>query len=283
MSSSVSNTSVSGWTHEARILIRSADGIDLIAKKNMNPKAKDKLIVALDVDSATQALELFVTLRDVVGMFKIGSQLFTAAGPELVKQIIGRGGRIFLDLKFHDIPNTVAAAGIEAARLGVSIFNIHAAGGVEMMKRTAAAVTEVSEREGLTRPGVIAVTVLTSMDHESLEQIGFREAPGSLVVRLARSALACGLDGVVASPMELAAIRQAISTPEFLIVAPGIRSSSDASDDQKRTLTAAAAISAGADYLVVGRPVLTAADPLAAANALVTEIGDALDQLSEPT
>jgi orotidine-5'-phosphate decarboxylase len=247
----------------------------------MNTKAKDKLIVALDVDSATQALDLFVALRDVVSTFKIGSQLFTAAGPEVVRQIIARGGHIFLDLKFHDIPNTVAAAGIEAARLGVSIFNVHASGGVEMMKRTAAAVTEVSGREGLTRPKVIAVTVLTSMDHKSLEQVGFREDPGSLVVRLARSASACGLDGVVASPQELASIRQAVSNSEFLIVTPGIRSSSDESDDQKRTLTAGAAIRAGADYLVVGRPVLTAADPLGAASAIVTEIGNALDQSSE--
>ncbi len=248
----------------------------------MNPKAKDKLIVALDVDSATQALDLFVALRDLVGMFKIGSQLFTAAGPELVRQIIARGGRVFLDLKFHDIPNTVAAAGIEAARLGVSIFNIHAAGGAEMMKRAAAAVTEVSDREGLTRPNVIAVTVLTSMDQTNLEQSGFHERPGPLAVRLARAAFACGLDGVVASPQELGSIRQAISTPEFLIVTPGIRSSSDASNDQKRTLTAGAAISAGSDYLVVGRPVLTAADPPAAASSLVAEIGNAMDQLSEP-
>ena len=125
----------------------------------MNPKAKEKLIVALDVDSAGRALELFDQLHDVVGMFKIGSQLFTAAGPEIVRQIIARGGRVFLDLKFHDIPNTVAAAGIEATRLGVSIFNVHASGGAEMMKRTAEAVAEVAGREALAKPKVIAVTV----------------------------------------------------------------------------------------------------------------------------
>jgi len=238
----------------------------------MNTTAKDKLIVALDVDNTAQALDLFVTLRDVVGMFKVGSQLFTAAGPEVVRQIVARGGRVFLDLKFHDIPNTVAAAGIEAARLGVSIFNVHASGGAEMMKRTAAAVAEVSDREGLSRPKVIAVTVLTSMDQKSLEQIGLTDDPRSLVVRLAHSAADCGLDGVVASPQETGSIRQAISSPDFLIVTPGIRSSSDPSNDQKRTLTAAAAIGAGADYLVVGRPILAAADPVAAARTLVAEI-----------
>jgi orotidine-5'-phosphate decarboxylase len=238
----------------------------------MNTKAKEELIVALDVGSAAQALDLFVALRDVVGMFKIGSQLFTAAGPDVVRQIVAKGGRVFLDLKFHDIPNTVAAAGIEAARLGVSIFNVHASGGTEMMQRTAAAVAEVSDREGLARPRVIAVTVLTSLDQKSLEQIGFKDDPGSLVISLARSAAACGLDGVVASPQEIGLVRQAISNPGFLIVTPGIRSGTDASDDQKRTLTAAAAISAGADYLVVGRPILSARDPIAAARALVAEL-----------
>jgi orotidine-5'-phosphate decarboxylase len=247
----------------------------------MNTKAKDKLIVALDVDGAAQALELFVALRDVVGMFKVGSQLFTAAGPEVVRQIIARGGRVFLDLKFHDIPNTVAAAGVEAARLGVSIFNVHASGGAEMLKRTVAAVAEVSTREGLPRPKVIAVTVLTSMDQQSLAQVGFKDDPRSLVVSLASSAAQCGLDGVVASPREIESIREAISDPDFLIVTPGIRSTRDASDDQKRTLTAAAAIRAGADYLVVGRPILTAADPIAAAGAIVTEIENATAKSTE--
>src|SRR5256712_8697240 len=125
--------------------------------------AKEKLIIALDVDRSDRALELFEALRDVAGMFKIGSQLFTAAGPEIVRQIIARGGRVFLDLKFHDIPNTVAAAGVEATRLGVSIFNVHSSGGVEMMKRTAEAVAETAERERLTKPKVIAVTLLTSL------------------------------------------------------------------------------------------------------------------------
>ena len=248
----------------------------------MTTIAKDKLIVALDVDRAAEALQLFEALRDVVGTFKIGSQLFTATGPDIVRQIVARGSRVFLDLKFHDIPNTVAAAGIEATRLGVSIFNVHAAGGAEMMKRTSAAVTEIADREGLARPKVIGVTLLTSLNKKSLEQIGFNDDPRSLVGRLARSAAECDLDGVVASPQEIEFIRQTISIPSFLIVTPGIRSSKDALDDQKRTLTVAAAIGAGADYLVVGRPILKAADPAVAARDVVTEIDDALRQSNQP-
>src|SRR5438034_3990731 len=138
----------------------------------MTNVAKDKLIVALDVDSADRALHIFASLQHFVGIFKIGSQLFTAAGPEIVRQIVARGGRVFLDLKFHDIPNTVAAASIEAARLGVSIFNVHASGGTEMMTRAAEAVSETATREGLPKPKVIAVTLLTSLDSAALRQIG---------------------------------------------------------------------------------------------------------------
>src|SRR2546425_3844519 len=143
--------------------------------------AKETLIVALDVETADRALDLFEALRDVAGMFKIGSQLFTAAGPDIVRQIVARGGRVFLDLKFHDIPNTVAAAGVEATRLGVSIFNIHASGGTEMMKLTAETVAETAAREGLPKPKVIAVTVLTSLDDKALHQIGIVGEPGLVV------------------------------------------------------------------------------------------------------
>src|SRR5256884_5383312 len=145
----------------------------------MHLKPSDKLIVALDVATADRALELFNALHDLAGMFKIGSQLFTAAGRGIVRQIVARGGRVFLDLKFHDIPNTVAAAGVEATRLGVSIFNIHTAGGSEMMKRTADAVTETAAREGLMKPTVIGVTLLTSVDEETLRQIGIDDEPPS--------------------------------------------------------------------------------------------------------
>src|SRR5437016_9349722 len=165
----------------------------------MHTKPSDKLIVALDVATADRALELFNALHDLAGMFKIGSQLFTAAGRGIVRQIVARGGRVFLDLKFHDIPNTVAAAGVEAARLGVSIFNIHASGGAEMMKRTAAAVAETAARENLIRPRVIAVTLLTSLDANDLAEIGIAKLPQALVTDLAQFAADCGLDGVVAS------------------------------------------------------------------------------------
>jgi len=238
--------------------------------------AKDKLIVALDVDSADRALDLFAALREVSGMFKVGSQLFTAAGPDLVRKIVARGGRVFLDLKFHDIPNTVAAAGIEATRLGVSIFNLHASGGAEMIKRAAEAVAETAEREGMAKPKVIAVTLLTSLDQKSLEQIGINGDPRSVAERLARMAAACGLDGVVASAQEIETIRNAIANSDFLIVTPGIRSTNSPPDDQRRTLTAADAIRAGADYLVVGRPILMADSPVERARQFVEEIASAL-------
>lgn len=244
----------------------------------MNVKAKDKLIVALDVESADRALDLFETLRDVVGMFKIGSQLFTAAGPDVVRQIVARGGPVFLDLKFHDIPNTVAAAGIEATRLGVSIFNVHATGGAEMMKRTAEAAAEIAAREGLIKPKVIAVTLLTSLNEEALEAVGIRGSTASVAANLARVACDSGLDGVVASPREIEIIRTSISEPGFLIVTPGIRTTRTVDDDQQRVMTASDAILAGADYLVVGRPILNAADPVNAARAIVEEIDNASRQ-----
>jgi orotidine-5'-phosphate decarboxylase len=237
---------------------------------------KDKLIVALDVDSADLALDLFEALRGLVGMFKVGSQLFTATGPDIVRQIVASGGRVFLDLKFHDIPNTVAAAGIEATRLGVSIFNLHASGGAEMMRRAAEAVAETAAKEGLAKPRVIAVTLLTSLNQQSLNQIGINGEPISVVTRLARAAAECGLDGVVASPQEIEIIRQTISRPNFVIVTPGIRSSTNPSDDQRRTLTAEEAIRSGADYLVVGRPILNADDPADQARKFVDEIESAL-------
>jgi orotidine-5'-phosphate decarboxylase len=242
----------------------------------MNSRAKHKLIVALDVDSASRALDLFAELRDISGMFKIGSQLFTAAGPDIVREIISQGGRVFLDLKYHDIPNTVAAAGVEATRLGVSIFNVHASGGAEMLKRTTAAVNEVSVKEGLAKPKVIAVTLLTSIDQNMLARIGIHDDPRSVVSSWAQLAADCGLDGVVASPQEIEIIRAAVDKPDFVIVTPGIRPAGDAADDQRRVLTATEAIRAGADYLVVGRPILNAADPAAAANRIVAEIAAAL-------
>ena len=238
--------------------------------------AQEKLIVALDVETADRALALFEELRDVVGMFKIGSQLFTAAGPDIVREIVARGGRVFLDLKFHDIPNTVAAAGVEATRLGVSIFNIHASGGVEMMKRTADAVSETAVRESIERPKVIAVTLLTSMDDKALQQIGIGASAKTFVTNMARAASDSGLDGVVASPQEIKLIRETVAQTNFLIVTPGIRAAADAADDQRRTMTATEAVRAGADYLVVGRPITAAVDRVEAARRIVADMTAAL-------
>ena len=238
--------------------------------------AKDKLIVALDVENANQALKLFDSLHDSVGMFKIGMQLFTAAGHDIVRQIVARGSRVFLDLKYHDIPNTVAMAAIEATRLGVTLFNIHASGGREMMKRAADAVAEVATRENLKKPKILGVTVLTSIDHETLRQIGVDDEPAVVVGRLASLAQASGLDGVVASAQEIKLVRESVNQPNFLIVTPGIRAATGAAHDQRRTMTAGEAITAGADYLVVGRPILAAADPVRAVQGLINEIDEAL-------
>jgi orotidine-5'-phosphate decarboxylase len=238
----------------------------------MSVSRNNKLIIALDVQTAKEALEIFTLLRGVAGMFKIGSQLFTSAGPSIVREIVEAGGRVFLDLKFHDIPNTVAAAGIEAARLGVNIFNVHAAGGREMMRRTIDSVKEAAAREGFVRPSVIAVTVLTSADDDTLAEIGCIANAEAQVVRLARLAADCGLDGIVASPQEVALVRAQIPRPDFLIVTPGVRPSNAAAHDQKRVMTPAEAVRAGADYLVVGRAILDSNDPLHAAEAILAEM-----------
>lgn len=237
---------------------------------------QDKLIVALDVDDADQALRLHEELRDCVGTFKIGMQLFTAAGPALVRQIVSRGSRVFLDLKYHDIPNTVAMAAVEATRLGVSMFNVHASGGREMMKRAADAVAEIAGRERLTKPIVLGVTLLTSADQETLEQLGIGDAPAQVVRRLAALASSANLDGVVASAHEIKTIRDQVADPDFKIVCPGIRSAKDPADDQRRTMSVSEAVRAGADYLVVGRPILSAADPAKAALAFREEINAAM-------
>ena len=238
--------------------------------------AKDKLIVALDVDDASRALELHEMLRDHVGNFKIGMQLFTAAGPDIVRQIVSRGSGVFLDLKYHDIPNTVAMAATEATRLGVLMFNVHASGGGEMMKRAADAVAEVAARERLTKPLVLGVTLLTSADQETLRQLGIADEPSQVVRRLAKLASSSNLDGVVASAHEIEIIRDEVSDSNFKIVCPGIRSATDAAHDQRRTKSAGEAVRAGADYVVVGRPILQAADPIKAAQTFRDEIDAAI-------
>jgi orotidine-5'-phosphate decarboxylase len=233
----------------------------------------DKLIVALDVPTPARALSLVEELRGVAGMFKIGSSLFTLAGPKIVKDIVGSGARVFLDLKFHDIPEQVAGAASSAAQLGVSLFTVHASGGAEMMRRAVEAAAESSAIAGATRPAVLAVTVLTSMDANTLKQIGVDANPEGSVMRLVELAAQSGVDGVVASPQEAAKIRASVGNPKFVIVTPGIRPASHAgADDQRRVATPASAIAAGADYLVVGRPITGAADPVGAAREIAEEM-----------
>jgi orotidine-5'-phosphate decarboxylase len=233
---------------------------------------KDRLIVALDEPGRDSALRLVERLSGTVGMFKIGSQLFTAEGPELVRQIISSGERVFLDLKFHDIPNTVAGAVESAAKLGVSILNVHTLGGSEMMRAAAHAVGD----RGLlwiTRPAVLGVTVLTSMDRADLADVGITSDLSSEVVRLAALARDSGLDGIVASPHEIRLIRECITAERFIILTPGIRPAWSDKADQKRIATPAAAIRDGADYLVIGRAITDSPDPRAAAERILEEIG----------
>ena len=225
--------------------------------------ARDRLIVALDVPKADAARGLVGRLAGHVGMFKVGSQLFTAAGPDLVHEIVGRGEKVFLDLKFHDIPNTVAGAVASASRLGVSFVDVHGLGGRAMMEAGVGALPAMGTR-------LLAITILTSHDEESLGEIGVNGSMADSVRRLAQLAKEAGTDGVVASPHEVALVREACGT-DFLIVTPGIRPAGAAQGDQARAATPAAALAAGADYIVVGRPITEAADPAAAADAIVRE------------
>jgi len=239
---------------------------------------RSSLIVALDFDSLASALKFAKNIADLVGLFKIGNQLFTAAGPEAVRQVAQLGPGIFLDLKYHDIPNTVAGAVLAAAALpGVELVNVHALGGAAMMQAAVQAIS-AGVPMGEDRPRLLAVTVLTSMDHKSMREVGIGGLPQSRVLQLAKLAKKSGVDGVVASVREAKAIRKACGR-EFLIVTPGVRSKDQGSveekDDQARTATPQEAIRAGADFLVVGRPVLAAADPRAAAAQIVEEMASA--------
>jgi len=241
---------------------------------NINPNqisAKDRLIVALDVPDRESALTLVEHLSGLVGMFKIGSQLFTAEGPALVREIVTSGERVFLDLKFHDIPNTVAGAVESAARLGVSMLNVHTLGGSEMMR---AAAHGVGDRGLLwiTRPAVLGVTVLTSMDKADLADVGIPSDLSAEVVRLATLARDSGLDGIVASPHEIRLIRECITAERFIILTPGIRPSWSAKGDQKRIATPADAIRDGADFIVIGRAITDSDNPRAAAERILEEI-----------
>lgn len=230
----------------------------------------NRTLVALDFPVGAAALAMADRLRDAVGGFKVGKQLFTAEGPALVRALTERGDHVFLDLKYHDIPNTVAGAISSAARLGTWMVNVHAGGGRAMMTAAREAADRAADA-GATRPLVIGVTVLTSLDAAALAETGVSDEPARQVVRLATLAREAGLDGVVCSPQEIELVRQACGK-DFLIVTPGVRGAGDARGDQSRTATPEGAIKAGADYLVIGRPITAASDPRAAADRIAAEI-----------
>jgi len=231
-----------------------------------------QLLVALDVDTVEDGRVLVDGLSGLVGGHKIGSQLFTSRGPGFVEELATQGHRVFLDLKFHDIPNTVAGAIRVATRLGAWMIDVHTSGGGAMMQAAVNAARDEAHKIGRPAPLIIGVTVLTSFDQPALADVGVSRDLSDQVKRLAELAQAAGLDGVVASPHEIEAIRNTCG-PAFTVVTPGIRSGLDAPGDQRRTLSAAEALAAGASYLVVGRPIIAAADPRAAAERIARECG----------
>ncbi len=236
-------------------------------------QARDRIVLALDVDTREKAISLVRELAEYVGVFKVGMQLYNSVGPDIVKEINQLGGKVFVDLKFHDIPNTVASAGRVMARLGCHMFNVHAAGGREMMQSLVKELKQESELLGQAEPITLAVTVLTSISQEQLAQDMFIQDMQikDLVVRWANMAQECGINGVVCSPQEIIAIRQACG-PDFKIVTPGIRPAWSEANDQKRITTPRQALDMGADYMVIGRPIVKAADPAAAAQRIIDEL-----------
>ena len=235
----------------------------------MDPK--ERLIIALDVDTEAKAIALVEKLKALVSVFKIGCELFSSCGPGVVRAVTERGCRVFLDLKFHDIPNTVSKAALSVTKLGIFMFNVHALGGYDMMKKTADSVKAEADRLEIGRPKVIAVTVLTSMDENALKKVGISDSMNAEVLRLASMAKDAGLDGVVASPQETALLRQKLGG-DFLIVTPGVRPSWAAAGDQKRIATPQEAIRDGASFIVVGRPVTEAKDPAETARKILEEM-----------
>jgi len=232
--------------------------------------ARQRLIVALDFPSLAQALEMAERLMGRVGMLKIGLELLMAEGPRAASRLVGMGVSVFADTKLSDIPNTVAGAAAAIARLGVSMFNVHATAGVEAMRAAREASDKAAVEAGKQRPLVLGVTVLTSLDQDSLAQQGISSTVLEQVVRLARLSEKAGLDGVVASPAEVRAIKEACGA-DFITVVPGIRPQA-VEDDQRRTMTPREAVEAGADYIVIGRPITKAADPVKAVEDIVASM-----------
>ncbi len=240
-------------------------------------KKETKLIVALDTPSLAQAQNIVRELSGVVRFFKIGSQLFTACGPTAVEMVLKEKAEVFLDLKFHDIPNTVAQAALSALRLGVFMFNVHAAGGREMLLKAKDAVHIEYQRLGMKKPVILGVTVLTSMDRPQLNSIGIMRSVKNEVLHLAKLCKACGLDGVVCSGKEIKFLRKALGD-DFILVAPGVRPIDSLNDDQKRIVTPCEAARLGADYIVVGRPIAASEDLLSAAKRILSELSGAITQ-----
>jgi len=238
--------------------------------------AKARMILALDVEDFHEAQSIVEEFKDHVGMFKVGKQLFTHCGPKIVEFIKGSGAGVFLDLKYHDIPNTVSKAAVEATKLRVDIFNVHAAGGFTMMKKAGEAVFEAAARLAIDRPKIIAVTVLTSIDDEELKKMGITMSAKVFTRNLALLTKEAGLDGVVASGQEIDLIRE-VCGRDFLIVTPGVRIT-EAKDDQKRTVSPGEAILRGATYVVLGRTVLNTEHPKAALELVEDQIRDALSR-----
>lgn len=238
----------------------------------MVEKIRNPIIAALDVPSAEQALKLAQQIAPVVGAFKIGSELFTSAGPDIVEKIRATGASVFLDLKFHDIPNTVAKAVASATRLDVQMITIHTSGGLEMMRAAEASAQQTATQSGRNTPLVLGVTVLTSFNSDTLAEIGCQPNVGAQVERLANLAVKAGLRGLVCSPLEIADLRQFLPA-HIQLVTPGIRTGVEKTDDQKRTLTPREAIQAGASWLVIGRPIYAAENPRAAAEKILSSLG----------
>jgi orotidine-5'-phosphate decarboxylase len=228
---------------------------------------QNPIIVALDVPTAEAALELAQKVAPAVGAFKIGKELFTAAGPDIVRKIRGTGAAVFLDLKFHDIPNTVAKAVAAATRLDVQMLTIHTSGGLAMMRAAEESAQQTASQSGRNAPLVLGVTVLTSLDANALSEVGCEPNIGRQVERLAGLAVKAGLRGLVCSPLEITALRQILPS-SVQLVTPGIRTGAEKADDQKRTLSPREAMDAGANWLVIGRPIYAAPDPRAAAEAI---------------